>query len=565
MQKFCDLPYQRPDVEDVGRQLEMLVEKLKNAGSYAEARALLMEKETMYRDLQTAASVAHVRNTIDTTDAFYEKEMEYLDSQMPRLLPMEKAWNQALLHSAFRPDLEKEFGHELFRKLEAESRAQDPAIIEDRVEEATLCTEYSKLSATSSIEFRGETCNFYGLLKHMNSTDREERREAFEKWAQLYESISDKLDDIYDRMIAVRCRMAEKLGMKNYWELAYLDTQKSEFNPDMMAAFRRQVKEVITPAAAKVRAAQAKRLGVDKLRYYDEPLFFADGNAAPDASTKEMIESARQMYHELSKETGEFFDFMVQYDLFDLESKPGKRPGGYCTSLESYKAPFIFSNFNGTSADVDVLTHEAGHAFMAYNSMRRYDLSEYAWSNFCIDEIHSMSMELFTYPWMDKFFGKDADKYRYGHLRDTLCSIPYLVCVDEFQHKVFENPKMSAKERRTLWRSIEKEYMPWRDYDGNAFLEEGGFWMQKQHIFLFPFYYIDYALAQMGAFDFYTKMQENRESAWQDYYNLCCAGGSRGYFDLLQLAHLHNPFEEGSVAACAKAAIEEIEKTEVTE
>ena len=558
MQKFRDLPYERPDIAAIGSKAEALVKKLAGASSYEEARSCLMEKEELFRSLSTLETIAQVRNTINTTDAFYEAEMEYLDGNTPKLIPVLKDWNQTLLLSPYRPEFEKEFGTQLFRLLEAETRAQDPAIIEDRVEEANLCTEYSKLTATCSTIFRGETCNFYGLLKHMHSVDRAERKEAFEAWAALYESIADRLDDIYDRMIAVRCRMAEKLGMKSYCELAYIDSQKPEFTPEMIASFRQQVKEVITPAADKLRREQAKRLGIDKLRYYDEPLFFPDGNAEPHGTPAEMIEAARQMYHELSEETGEFFDFMTRYDLFDLESKPGKRTGGYCTALPGYKAAFIFSNFNGTSADVDVLTHEAGHAFMVYNSMRRFPLDEYIWSNFSIDEIHSMSMELFTYPWMDKFFGQNAEKYRYGHLRETLCSIPYLVSVDEFQHRVFENPKMSAKERRAVWREIEKAYMPWRDYGGNAFLEEGGFWMQKQHIFLNPFYYVDYALAQMGAFDFYTKMKENREKAWQDYYTLCCAGGSRGYFELLDLAGLHNPFLPGSVAASAKAVLEEV-------
>ena len=253
------------------------------------------------------------------------------------------------------------------------------------------------------------------------------------------------------------------------------------------------------------------------------------------------------MYRELSKETGEFFDYMVEHGLFDLETKPGKRQGGYCTFLADDKAPFIFSNFNGTSADVDVLTHEAGHAFEAYSASRIYPLSGQVWSTTEIDEIHSMSMEFFTYPWMDMFFEENADKYRYAHLVSALTVIPYMACVDEFQHRVFEEKAVNAGRRREIWRELERRYMPWRDYDGNKFLEEGGFWMQKQHIFLFPFYYIDYALAQMGAFEFYGRMKENREAAWEDYYRLCCAGGSQGYFELLKIAGLSNPFAKGTV------------------
>ena len=419
--------------------------------------------------------------------------------------------------------------------------------------------EYSKIAASCQTDFRGETCNFYGLLKHMESTDREERREAFEKWAALYESVSDQLDGVYDKLIEVRLSMAEKLGFENYTELAYLNMGRLDYKPEHVEKFREQVRTVITPAIARMREAQAKRLGVDKIRYYDESLTFPQGNADPIGDKEYMVNAATEMYSALSPETKEFFDFMTKYELFDLETRPGKHLGGYCTSLPSYKAPFIFSNFNGTSADVDVLTHEAGHAFQCYLGERLIPVNELQGSTSEINEIHSMAMEFFTYPWMEKFFGARADEYRYAHLCSALSVIPYMVCVDEYQHEVYKNPKMSGKERRAVWRTIEKKYMPWRDYDGNAFLEQGGFWMQKQHIFLYPFYYIDYALAQICTFFLYSEMKENREAAWNRYLKLCKAGGTMGYFDLLRYADIPIPFEEGAVEKAVRSVIEEIE------
>ena len=286
---------------------------------------------------------------------------------------------------------------------------------------------------------------------------------------------------------------------------------------------------------------------MDKLHYYDEELIFPEGNAVPEGATAEMVAKAQKMYHELSKETGEFFDFMVEHELFDLETKPGKQTGGYCTFLNTFKAPFIFSNFNGTSADVDVLTHEAGHAFEAYTAAKQIPFMDMVFPTSEVAEIHSMSMEHFTYPWMEAFFGKKADDYRYAHLMNAMEVIPYMVCVDEFQHKVFENIGMTAKERREVWHQLEQNYMPWRNYDGHKFLEEGGFWMQKQHIFVNPFYYIDYALAQICAFQFFERSKKEPEQAWADYYRLCQAGGSRGYFELLEMAGLKNPFADGTV------------------
>ena len=275
---------------------------------------------------------------------------------------------------------------------------------------------------------------------------------------------------------------------------------------------------------------------------------------------EELVAKAQAMYRDMSPETGEFFDFMVKYRLFDLETRPGKRMGGYMTSFPAYKAPFIFSNFNGTSADVDVLTHEAGHAFQGYLAMRSIPVDALKGSTSEINEIHSMSMEHFAYPWMGSFFGANSEKYLTAHLLDAFCSIPYLVSVDEFQHRVYAQPDMTALERRRVWREIEGIYMPWRDYDGEPFLEGGGFWMQKQHIFLYPFYYIEYALAQLCAFQYYGRMKTDRKAAWADYLRLCRAGGTRGYFELLEIGGLENPFREGVVERSVAHVIQELKQ-----
>ena len=444
------------------------------------------------------------------------------------------------------------------KQVDASLKTMDERIVRDRIREGELCQEYQKDSAMAATDFRGEKCNFYGLLKHMESTDRQERKEAFHAWAELYAQISPKLDAQYDELVQIRDRMARTLGFASYTEMAYLQRGHYDYTQEDTAAFRKQIREIVTPAVAELRERQRIRLGLDQLKYYDEALLFAEGNANPEGTTEELVEKARRMYREMSPETGEFFDFMVRYHLFDLETRPGKRMGGYMTSFPGYRAPFIFSNFNGTSADVDVLTHEAGHAFQGYLAMRSIKVSALGGSTSEINETHSMSMEHFAYPWMKLFFGERSAKYQTGHLIGALSILPYICVVDEFQHRVYARPEMNAKERRAVWREIEKEYMPWRDYDGEEFLEEGGFWMQKQHIFLYPLYYLEYALAQMNAFQYYGRMKENREEAWNDYLTLCRAGGTRGYFDLLQVGRLMNPFREGTVEKSVRHVIGEL-------
>ena len=546
MKKFSELEYQRPDFSQVQDIMKQYIEELKCANTYQEMKDLFLENQKNLSKLYTMETIASIRNTVDTKDAFYEEEMSVYHKELPRLALLSQEAEAVIINSAFVSEFKKEFGPLLIQTMEMNQKLASEAIVEDLSEEARLCQEYSKASANCSTSFRGEDCNFYGLLKHMQSTDREERKEAFLAWADLYQEVSTQLDSIYDQLVTLRKGMAQKLGFNNYIEMIYPKRGRFDYKPEDVAVFRKQVKEIIVPVCNRLYEEQRQRLGLDTLYYYDEALVYPEGNAVPIGNKDELVKKAQNMYRELSKETGEFFDFMVDHELFDLETKQGKRPGGYCTYLAGYQAPFIFSNFNGTSADVDVLTHEAGHAFESYTAGKTQPIVDMIFSTSEINEIHSMSMEHFTYPWMEDFFGENADKYRYAHLASALEVIPYLVCVDEFQHRVFEG-ELSAAERRNVWHELEKTYMPWRNYDGNPFLEEGGFWMQKQHIFLFPFYYIDYALAQMGAFEFYAKMCENKDEAWADYYKLCKLGGSKGYFETLEYAGLSNPFQDGTV------------------
>ena len=559
MEKFADLAYVRPDMEAVMARVKADMEGLKSAASYEEFKNAYMDYVQADIELTTAQQIAHIRNTINMLDEYYAAEKAFFNAQMPKYEILIKEMGSVILNSPYKKEFEEEFGSIVIRNLEAKQLLASEAVVDDMVKEADLANLYSKTVAAATVDFRGESCSTYGLLKYMQSTDRETRKAAFEAWAALYESIAPKIDEIYSELVSLRAEMAKKLGFDSFIPMGYLKRRRYDYTAEDLKVFRKQVREVIVPACEKLFDRQRQALGIDKLHYYDESISSPEGNPTPIGDRDYMVGKAQEMYRELSPESGEFFDFMVQYDLFDLETKKGKRVGGYCTSLPLYHAPFIFSNFNGTDADVNVLTHEAGHAFAGFTAAKFQKTPELCHSTSEINEIHSMSMELWTYPWMESFFGDKAEQYRKDHLADALMKIPYMVCVDEYQHKVYEKPEMTAMERRAVWSELEKIYMPWRDYDGNEFLEQGGFWMQKQHIFLYPFYYVDYAMAQIGAFEFYTKMKEDHDAAWADYYKLCKAGGSMGYFKLLEYSGLHNVLKEGSVKEALKAVLEELE------
>ena len=558
MKKFAELQYVRPDMEKIFARVSGDIAVLKEAKNYEEFRNAYMDYVEADTELETPKTVAHIRNTINLLDEFYEAEMVYFNSQMPKYEILKKEMGEVIVASPFKAEMEKEFGAILIQNMEAQKQLSDESIVDDQVKEAELVSRFMKTQAAATVEFKGEQIGNYGLLKIMQSTDRAERKEAFEAWAKLYEGIAPTLEEVYDGLVKVRAGMAKKLGFKSFIPMGYLRRRRFDYTEKELEVFRKQVREVVVPAAAKLYERQKEALGIDTLYYYDESIASPSGNPVPIGDKEYLVGEAQKMYRELSKESGEFFDFMMEYELFDLDSKHGKRAGGYCTTLPQYHAPFIFSNFNGTDADVNVLTHEAGHAFAGFTAAKYQKTPELCHSTSEINEIHSMSMELWTYPWMENFFGDKAEEYRREHLADALMKIPYMLCVDEYQHKVFENPEMTTMERRAVWSGLEKIYMPWRNYAGNEFLESVAFWIKQQHIFLYPFYYVDYAMAQMGAFEFYTKMKEDRKAAWADYYKLCAAGGSMGYFDLLKYSGLHKVLEDGSVKIILKGVFEEL-------
>lgn len=551
MKTFKEFEYKRPDFAKEEESIKQYISDIKNAKSYSELRDLFFKREEESKKYGTMFEVAYIRNSIDTTDKFYEDEMSNFYANQGKLSVLGLEADKAILDSPFVDEFEKEFGSFYVKNMQMAQKLASEAVVENMAKDANLCQEYNKVVSACSTEFKGEKCNLSGLLKYMQSTDRQVRKEAFKAWADQYEGISSELDKIYDKMIANRKEMAQKLGFEGYITFIYARMGRYDYTPEDVKVFRKAVLDYLVPICERMFKEQSERIGIENLQWYDEQLTDPDGNAVPKGNKEQMLKWAQEMYHELSKETGEFFDFMVEHQLFDLETKLGKQPGGYCAFISGEKAPFIFSNFNGTSADVDVLTHEAGHAFEAYVSSRTYPLSDMVWSSSEINEIHSMSMEYFTYQWMDKFFGDKADRYRIRHVGASLAAVPYMICVDEFQHRVFlEN--LDAEGRRKAWKELEEKYMPWRSYEGSEFLENGGFWMQKPHIFINPFYYVDYALAQMGAFGFYQKMSEDFPKAWADYYKLCKSGGSKGYFETLDYAGIDNPFKEETVKKVAE-------------
>ena len=546
--KFNEYEYEHLDLEKIKENFSELIEsfgKAENVEGQVEAFDEIIKLRNHIETMQTLVSIRH---SIDTNNEFYDKENEYMDEISPILFGFTNDFYKALVNSKFKEELIKKYGKLLFDLAENTLKVFSNEIIPDAQEENRLSSKYSKLIASAKIDFDGKELNLSQMVPYTQSKDRNVRIEAAKKVAQFFAENQEEFDNIYDSLVKVRTKMAQKMGYKNYVEFGYKQLSRLEYDAKMVEGYRKQVLENIVPLHTELRKRQEKRLGVEKLRFYDEAIKFNSGNADPHGSPEWILNHGKTMYKELSKETDEFFTFMTENNLLDLLSKKGKMSGGYCTYIPEHKAPFIFANFNGTAHDIDVLTHEAGHAFQVYQS-RGFDVPEYLWPTYEACEIHSMSMEFLTWPWMKLFFENDTEKYKFIHLSEALLFIPYGVTVDEFQHWVYENPEVTPQERREKWLEIEKKYLPTRDYGEVEELKNGIFWFRQGHIFSSPFYYIDYTLAQVCAFQFWIKSREDKEKAWQDYLNLCKLGGSKSFFELMKSANLKNPFEEGTIAA----------------
>lgn len=546
MTKFKDYKYERPDLFKIGNEFDELLEKFNSSKSFEEQNKAMKEINNLRNYIDTMETLVSIRHSINTEDEFYVKENDFFDENKPRFENLVSKYYKELINSKFREELEGVWGKQIFTLAELQLQTFSEDIMEDLVKENKLITEYGKLIASAKLNFQGEVRNLSQMQPFLESKDRTVRKEAAETSSEFFRENEAEFDRIYDELVKLRDKMAKTLGFKNYVEMGYKRLGRSDYDSNMVANYRKQVYDDLVPLVAKLKDRQRKRLDLKELKYYDEQLEYLTGNARPKGDADWIIENGKTMYKELSKETDEFFSFMVERELLDLVSKQGKMSGGYCTIIPDYKSPFIFSNFNGTSGDIDVLTHEAGHAFQVYLSMN-FGLPEYSFPTLEACEIHSMSMEFITWPWMELFFQDEADKYKFSHLVGAINFIPYGVTVDEFQHYVYETPDASPEERKARWREIENKYMPFRDYEDNEFLNSGGYWFRQGHIFQSPFYYIDYTLAQVCAFQFWIKTRKDREEAWKDYIGLCRAGGSLPFLELVKLAKLDNPFVDGTI------------------
>ncbi len=555
--KFHEMPYERVDFTKVEAQIKELMADFNAAKSGEEQFEVHKRFYKLVDEVNTLITIAHIRHDVDTADEFYNKEQEYYDEQGPVFSNLIVTYQKQMYESPFREYLEGVIGEVAFKNMELSLKSFDEKLIPLMQEENMLTSEYDKLIASAKIDWEGDTLNLSLLRPFLTNEDRNLRQLAWDKYAAFFDDNGEKLDEIYDKLVKNRDAQAKQMGYQNYLELGYYRMNRNCYGVEEVENFRKQIKEYFVPFAEELHERRKERLGLEKISYIDEDVYFLQGNPAPIGTPEQIMKNGQKMYSELSEETKEFFDFMMENELFDVLGRKTKRAGGYMTYLPKYESPFIFANFNGTSGDVDVITHECGHAFQGYLSGKD-PIREHADITMETAEIHSMSMEFFAGKWMELFFGDRAKDYRAMHIESSAAFIPYGCMVDEFQHIVYENPDLTPKERNEAWAKLEKEYKPHLDFGDCKRFALGGFWQKQLHIYDYPLYYIDYCLAQTCAMQYKVMMDENMEKAWESYLKLCKLSASDFFTNMLPEVGLVNPFEDGAISAMVEKLREKI-------
>ena len=557
--KFSQMKYERPDMDAVKAQITQLTKDLKSAGEagdYAAAREAFLEVDKIYRNIRTMDALVSIRHSIDTRDEFYTNEEKFWQMSIPELQEYLQNWKLALLKSPLKDRFAQEFGNIIFINGEIELKTFSPEIIPDLQKENELVRQYEDLLASAKIPFNGGTYNISQMGTFKESADDSERLSAWKAEGQWYKDNQEKLDDLYDQLVHLRDSMGKKLGYEGYTELGYYRMGRNCYTKEDIDVFRNAVVKYLVPVASDIFKEQAKRLGKEyPMSFADNALSFRSGNPKPCKDLQGILDHGQKLYDELSPETSEFFRMMLDNELLDVAAKEGKQVGGYCADIPDYGCPFIFANFNGTSDDVETVTHEAGHAFEGWLNRKRIPV-ETQWPTMEACEVHSMSMEFFAWPWAEGFYGADTKKFYYSHLSAAIKFIPYGTMVDHFQHIVFEKPDMTPKERHGVWKELLGIYMPWMKLDGDIpFYSEGEGWQRQHHIYSMPFYYIDYCLAQTVALQFWAKIQDNPKDAWKHYMAYTSLGGSDTFTGMLKAAGLESPFDEATLkGVCQKAS-----------
>lgn len=454
----------------------------------------------------------------------------------PKLKPIQNTIRSKYLDSPYRSGLPKDRYHVYDRTQENRRELFREANIPRETALAELEQEYQKIIGAMTVTFQGEERTPSQMAPFLEETDRSVRQTAWELVAQRRLDDQERLDELFDRMVAIRVEIAHEAGFPNYVEYAFRLRERFDYGIADAVQFQDAIEKVVVPLAKKLQEERKASLGVPSLRPWDlsvDPL--GRQPLRPFREVDVLAEGTESIFTAVDPELGSQFHYLRTNGLLDLANRKGKAPGGYQTTLEDTRLPFIFMNAVGLDGDLRTLLHEGGHAFHALAS-RGEPLAAYRESPIEFCEVASMTMELLGARNLERFYeAADADRSYRQLLEGIVLILPWIATVDAFQHWIYSHPKHSRAERREAWTSLLNRFGGNVDWSG---LEEARAhsWHRQLHIFLYPFYYIEYGIAQLGALQIWSRSLTDRAGAVSGYRHALALGGARPLPELFEAA-----------------------------
>lgn len=556
--KFSDIPYSSPDIAAFQARYDALTRRAKEATCPEELAQVVRERDALNQEVGLCQSVAFIRAFQDVTDEFYQKELRETLPRLEGCLDCQSL-AAAIADSPYAPSLDAAFGPQLRRLLTLEHRLRaEGKEVQERI--SRLTAQYQQLTASAKYRVQGELLSGGQLRAAMESPNRERRKAAYDAQQQTVLENAEVYADILRQLVHARIELAHANGFDSFAEYGDSAQQRIGYGRRELDEFCRQVQKHITPLYLRLQEEQRRRLGVDVLMPYDRGLVFPQGNAVP-VGEKELPVAARRMYHDLSPEVGAFFDEMVRRELLDVAASPNKISGmGFCEMLGApYRMPFIFANCDGTVGDVTTYTHELGHAFQGYLSIRSQPLSEYAGLSPDLAEVHSKTMELLGQPYARDFFGEDAEQFLAEHRYSFVKEMCAFCSIHTFETWLYEHPNASVAEWAAEFDRTEKSFgralnnAQWREQ-----VEAGCDLFTNLPLYMFSRYVVSYALAIVCAEQLKAAYSADPADGWARYHALCVSGGSKPYAETLQAAGLRLPYAPGVVAELAETLSREL-------
>ena len=540
------------------KKMEKLINEL-NENNDEKKVLLLLDEINLIRDSYlTKYWLSYIGYLLNTTDSKYLKSEKLISELDPIMENLKRKYYKIIINLKMRAKLEKVLGPRLFAIAENESVLQNDDINSYVEKEKELHKKHLNLIINTKFSFNNEEINLSGLNKYLVDSSRDVRKKAYDKRFEVLISLEKEIDNIYDELIKTRTKKAKKLGFNSYSEVGNIQMNRIDYGKKEIEIFRNQIKKYIIPLMKKLKDMQKKRLGLEKLNYFDSGFLFPDGNAKVIIDLPEVILVTSKIIGYNSKESQKLFDNMFNNGFIDLSSNPEKSSGGITTYLPDYQIPMFIKKYQGLEDNICTIHHEFGHAQQLYYS-RNLKYHENRWPTFDICEIHATAMEFLMYPYIEEYFGKDYNKYKIKHLTKIISTLISTSLNDEFQQFLYDNPEISKKHRKSKWLELCKEYSINED-KGHEYLKKGIEWQANSNSIDMPFYCIDYALAAISGLSFYEMVNENNNQAWKSFIKLCKYGGSKSLIEIIELVNLKNPFIDNSIKNIAQFLEKEIKK-----